>query len=147
MDDSSNHAIIIDPDHLISATVVADSFTCPRRAVLQDRVKATSDANKPQVYGHILHEIFQEAMKANNWGLSWLKKLIDTILPKYIESLFEVNVSINDAANYLETKMPALREWAKLYVHPHPTVRHHSSQTIEYIVPSLTISPGWLDDG
>ncbi|KAM5468947.1 DNA replication endonuclease-helicase Dna2 [Microsporum ferrugineum] len=121
VDDSSNHAIIIDPDHLISATVVADSFTCPRRAVLQDRVKATSDANKPQVYGHILHEIFQEAMKANNWGLSWLKKLIDTILPKYIESLFEVNVSINDAANYLETKMPALREWAKLYVYPHPT--------------------------
>ncbi|EZF34348.1 hypothetical protein H101_02103 [Trichophyton interdigitale H6] len=121
VDDSSSHAIILDPDHLISATVVADSFTCPRRAVLQDRVKATNDANKPQVYGHILHEIFQEAMKANTWNLPWLKNLINTILPKYIESLFDVNLTFNDAASYLESKMPALRDWAKLYVHPRPT--------------------------
>ncbi|KAK2833981.1 hypothetical protein FQN49_006879 [Arthroderma sp. PD_2] len=121
VEDSSNNAIILDPDHLISATVVADSFTCARRSVLQDRVKATNDANKPQVYGHILHEIFQEAMKANNWSLPWLKSLIVTTLPKYIESLFEVNVSIKDATSYLETKMPAMRDWAKSFVHPRPT--------------------------
>lgn len=61
-------------------------------------------------------------MKANTWNLPWLKNLINTILPKYIESLFDVNLTLNDAANYLESKMPALRDWAKSYVHPRPTV-------------------------
>lgn len=61
-------------------------------------------------------------MKANTWNLPQLKTLINTILPKYIESLFDVNLTIDEAASYLEAKMPALRDWAKLYVHPRPTV-------------------------
>ena len=44
--DDANNMIILHPDHLISATVVADSFTCTRRAVLQDRVKATGGRGK-----------------------------------------------------------------------------------------------------
>ena len=56
--DDSDNMLILHPDHLISSTVVADSFTCLRRAVLQDRVKATNTANQYQVYGHILHEVF-----------------------------------------------------------------------------------------
>src|SRR6266536_3701037 len=65
--DDDQHMIILHPDHLISSTVIADSFGCTRRAVLQDRVKATSDSSTPLVYGTILHEIFQAAMLANRW--------------------------------------------------------------------------------
>src|SRR5690349_5678602 len=55
--DDRNNMIILHPDHLIAATVVADSFSCLRRAVLQDRVKATSKANPPMLYGNLLHEL------------------------------------------------------------------------------------------
>ncbi|EEH08040.1 conserved hypothetical protein [Histoplasma capsulatum G186AR] len=119
--DNSENLIILHPDHLISATVVADSFTCPRRAVLQDRVKATSEANKPQVYGHILHEIFQAAASANRWDLNWLREVISSTLEHYVESLYEIQVEFSEATEYLMSKMPALQAWAETFMRSHPT--------------------------
>ena len=125
--DNTNNMIILHPDHLISVTVVADSFTCQRRAVLQDRVKATSDASKPQVYGHVLHEIFQEAMKANCWDLDWLNVLIKRILVRYVESLYEIHVELSEAEDYLMDKMTVLKSWAELFLRLNPSVRRPSS--------------------
>jgi len=114
--------IILHPDHLISATVVADSFSCTRRAVLQDRVKATNDTNKPQVYGHILHEIFQDAMRANKWDMDWLSQTIERIASRYLESLYEIRVTVTEALEYLKSKMPELQAWAEVFVNAHPRV-------------------------
>ncbi|TPX20400.1 Tripartite DNA replication factor [Coccidioides immitis] len=118
--DDANNMIILHPDYLISATVVADSFTCQRRAVLQDRIKATSEASKPQVYGHILHEIFQEAMQANRWDFGCLRGLIDETLPKYLESLYEIQVDVPEAKAYLQAKIPALKAWAEVFLRCRP---------------------------
>src|ERR1700761_38697 len=90
--DNSHNILILHPDHLISATVVADSFGCVRRAVLQDRVKATGEANAPMMYGHILHELFQEALKANEWDDLAFDKLITAILPRHYETMVEIGL-------------------------------------------------------
>ncbi|MCJ1286282.1 Tripartite DNA replication factor [Xylographa opegraphella] len=118
--DDTHHILILHPDHLISATVVADSFSCTRRAVLQDRVKATNAANEPQVYGHILHEIFQEAMKANRWDTSWLAHTIKVIAARYLETLFEINVDMAKAVDHLTSKVPELQSWAEVFVTVRP---------------------------
>lgn len=120
--DNSKNMVIVHPDHLISATVVADSFSCIRRAVLQDRVKATSEANAPQVYGHILHEIFQKAMAENRWDMAWLKKTINHVLDKYLEGLYEIKIEVDEAVAYLTSKMPLLREWANVFMKYAPSV-------------------------
>ncbi len=120
--DDAQNMIIVHPDHLISATVVADSFSCIRRAVLQDRVKATNDANKPQVYGHILHEIFQDAMRANQWDMVWLDETIERIVSRYLESLYEIRIPVTEALEYLKSKMPELQAWAAIFVHAYPRV-------------------------
>jgi DNA replication ATP-dependent helicase Dna2 len=112
--------IILHPDHLISATVVADSFTCTRRAALQDRVKATGAAEKPQVYGHILHEVFGEGLRINDWSTQSLRQIIEKILPNYIESLYEIQVQIPEAVEYLMGKMPGLQGWASVFVSANP---------------------------
>ncbi|EAQ84969.1 hypothetical protein CHGG_08983 [Chaetomium globosum CBS 148.51] len=49
--DNNHNTLILHPDQLVSSTVVADSFTCARRAVLQDRVKATSESTPPNTSG------------------------------------------------------------------------------------------------
>ncbi|MCJ1418017.1 Tripartite DNA replication factor [Xylographa parallela] len=118
--DDTHHILILHPDHLISATVVADSFSCTRRAVLQDRVKATNEANEPQVYGHILHEIFQEAMKANRWDTAWLADTIRIIASRYLETLFEINVDMTRAVDHLTSKVPELQSWAELFITARP---------------------------
>ncbi|THX47186.1 hypothetical protein D6D11_06537 [Aureobasidium pullulans] len=119
--DDAENLIIVHPDHLISATVVADSFECIRRAVLQDRVKATSRSSEPSVYGSMLHEIFQEAMKSNDWDQDSLNDLVGKTVGKYLESLFELgHEDTNKAFEHLKSKMPEMSSWAKVFVKAKP---------------------------
>lgn len=125
IDDNTN-LLILHPDHLISATVVADSFGCTRRAVLQDRVKATSDSSAPLIYGTILHEIFQAAMLANRWDIEWLQDRIEKVANQHLEDLYTIRLEVPHAVDYLLTKMPELQSWAELFVSSRPNVRYHS---------------------
>lgn len=120
--DDTRNLLIIDPDHLISATVVADSFSCTRRAVLQDRVKATTKLTEATVYGSMLHEIFQDAMKANRWDTEWLTATIEKVAVRYIESLFEMDISVARAVDHLAGRVVALQAWAKVFVAAKPKV-------------------------
>lgn len=117
---NSSNILILHPDHLISATVVADSFGCVRRAVLQDRVKATGEASPPMMYGHILHELFQEAMKANEWDDTTLEKYVNLILPRHYETMVEIGLNLNQALEHLRSKFPEMRAWADLFVRASP---------------------------
>ncbi|KAK4176425.1 putative DNA replication ATP-dependent helicase [Triangularia setosa] len=114
--DNNHNIIILHPDQLISSTVIADSFTCMRRAVLQDRVKATSEATPALVYGTILHEVFQAALMANEWTMEFLGDIIDKTLHKHMEDIYVIKVSMDDARNHLMSKMPELRSWAQAFV-------------------------------
>lgn len=114
--DDNENMVILHPDHLISATVVGDAITCLRRAVLQDRVKATSPPEKPQVYGHILHEVFQEALTLNRWDMPNFKAIIEKILPNYLESLYEIGILVTDAVEELMSKTPLMAAWADIFV-------------------------------
>ena len=119
--DNASNILILHPDHLISATVVADSFGCVRRAVLQDRVKATGEAAPPMMYGHILHELFQEAMKANQWDDKALEKYMEVILPRHYETMVEIGLNLNQVHEHLRSKFPEMRSWAELFVRSSPT--------------------------
>jgi DNA replication ATP-dependent helicase Dna2 len=118
--DNNHNILILHPDQLVSSTVVADSFTCMRRAVLQDRVKATSQATEPLVYGTVLHEVFQEAMMENNWELDFLEAVISRTLRKHLEDLYVIKVSLEDAQAHVLSKMPELRSWAQAFVAASP---------------------------
>lgn len=119
VDDNTN-MLILHPDHLISSTVVADSFGCTRRAVLQDRVKATGESSPPLVYGTILHEIFQAAMLANRWDTEWLRELIEKVANQHLEDLYTIKLEVPHAVEYLQSKMPELQSWAELFVSSQP---------------------------
>ncbi|KAL1839380.1 hypothetical protein VTJ49DRAFT_1582 [Mycothermus thermophilus] len=114
--DNNRNILILHPDQLVSSTVVADSFTCMRRAVLQDRVKATSEATPPLVYGTILHEVFQEALMANRWDSAFLGSVINKTLQKHIEDLYVIRETVEKAQAHVMSKMPELTSWAQAFV-------------------------------
>ncbi|KAJ4393571.1 DNA replication endonuclease-helicase Dna2 [Gnomoniopsis smithogilvyi] len=118
--DNNQNILVLHPDQLISATVVADSFSCMRRAVLQDRVKATSEASAPLVYGTLLHEIFQEALLANNWDQSFLNEVIERTMKKHVQDLYAIKVSFTDAREHMSSKMPEVRGWAERFISSYP---------------------------
>ena len=125
--DNSQNLLILHPDHLISATVVGDSFTCTRKAILGDRVKATSDGNQATLYGHIIHEIFQEAMKANRWDDEWMISAIEMIATRHLEGLFELNIEFSTALDDVKARMSDFQAWAEIFVAAKPNVRLFSS--------------------
>ena len=122
--DDAQNLVIVHPDHLVSATAVADSFDCLRKAVLQDRIKATSQTSKPTVYGSILHEVFQIAMRQNKWGSEYLDQLVEEIVVRYVEGLFEAGAqNTNEAFEELKAKMPELQSWANAFVSAVPSAQ------------------------
>lgn len=123
--------LILHPDHLISALVVADSFGCMRKAVLQDRVKATNAPSPPMLYGTVLHEIFQEAMQANRWDSDWLSTLIEIIVARHVEDLYQTGLSVEQATEHLQGKMPELQAWAEVFIKAKPDVIGHSFETVD----------------
>ncbi|OQE20661.1 hypothetical protein PENFLA_c016G02506 [Penicillium flavigenum] len=121
--DNLNHMIILHPDHLISATVVADSIDCQRRAVLQDRVKVIAALERPQAFGVFFHEVFQEALKANQWDMESLKTLVETVMGRHIEELYSIQMSVPEAVEYLMSRMPAVLDWADAFLHLKPQAK------------------------
>ncbi|KAJ5522023.1 hypothetical protein N7527_006138 [Penicillium freii] len=121
--DNLNHMIILHPDHLISATVVADSIDCQRRAVLQDRVKVIAALERPQAFGVFFHEVFQEALKANQWDMESLKTLVETVMGRHVEELYSIQMSIPEAVEYLMSRMPAVLDWADAFLHVKPQAK------------------------
>lgn len=120
--DNTQNLLILHPDHLISATVVGDSFTCMRKAVLGDRVKATSDASQGTLYGHMLHEIFQEALRVNRWDEEWMASTIERIATHHLEGLFELNIEHAVAIDQLKARVVDLQAWAKIFIAAKPKV-------------------------
>lgn len=120
--DDSHNMVILHPDHLISATVVADSITCQRRAVLQDRIKAIADLGQPQVFGNIFHEVFQEAMKANDWEMGSLRSLVEVVISRHIEDLYVIHMSIPEAVEYVMSRIPEVKAWADIFLRAKPGV-------------------------
>ena len=68
----------------------------------------------------MLHEVFGEALKANEWNASRLETIIEQVVSTYIESLYEINVQVPEAVDHLKSKMPELTAWASLFISPRP---------------------------
>ena len=120
--DDSNNMVILHPDHLVSATVVADSISCQRRAVLQDRIKFTSDLGKAQVFGNIFHEVFQEAITVNTWDTDSLRSMIEAVTAKRMEDLYLIRMSIPEAVEYVMSRIPGVQAWAERFLRAKPNV-------------------------
>ena len=121
-DDESSAFLVVHPDHMLSATTVADSFDCTRKAVLQDRIKATGESSKAMIYGKILHEIFQQALSANKWDNQFLAELVDKTVQAHVEGLWELGMEdVVLATEEIKAKMGELAAWAKVFVASEPS--------------------------
>lgn len=121
--DNANHMVILHPDHLISATTVADSTDCQRRAVLRERVKVIGELEKPQAFGVFFHEVFQEALKANQWDMGSLRTLVENVLAQHIEELYAIKMTVPQAVEEVMGKMPTVQAWANVFLRRTPEVR------------------------
>lgn len=130
--------LIVHPDTLISATRASDAHFCRRKAVLQEKVRSSSESTPALVYGNLLHELFQscflamaessdaslEEKVAEAFSLHRREAEVDRLLkvPKNIESLFTIHVELDEARNHLREKSITFAEFAKQYIGQYPKV-------------------------
>ena len=132
--DNSENMMILHPDYLISPTVVSDSPSCPRRAILQDRIKVIGELEKAQFFGIAFHEIFQGAVKANKWDIDSLKHVVETVLLRHIDDLYGIRMSIPEATEYAMERIPDLMAWANAFLRVKPGVSVASDDSISCIM-------------
>ncbi|KAG0498632.1 hypothetical protein HPP92_003323 [Vanilla planifolia] len=87
----SKNFVIVFPEILVSGTRVASSFHCPRRAVLDQRLKA-SEQSVPALIGTLLHQIFQAGLLKKFPTRQYLRSLLPGFCRKICRTCMQAMV-------------------------------------------------------
>ncbi|PHU30986.1 hypothetical protein BC332_03079 [Capsicum chinense] len=106
--------LIVHPDILVSGTRVAGSFSCSRRAVLDERLKS-GEYSAAALIGTLLHQIFQAGLIRESPTKEFLEDYARVVLQKSLESLYACRVDENDTHKTLIEAIPKLMNWIRSF--------------------------------
>ncbi|KAK7350768.1 hypothetical protein VNO77_09705 [Canavalia gladiata] len=108
--DHDNNFLIVHPDILLSGTRVAASFSCPRRTVLDERIKC-NEYSTAALTGTLLHQIFQAGLTKDNPTVNFMEDYAQVVLQRNIESLYACGANENDVRKILIEAIPRMLNW------------------------------------
>ncbi|EPS67671.1 hypothetical protein M569_07103, partial [Genlisea aurea] len=109
--------IIVHPDILVSSTRVSASFSCPRRTVLDMRLKH-SEYSYAALMGTLLHQIFQAALISESPSKEFLEDYAIMACLRSLESLFACGVNENEVCKTLIESIPKILKWITSFRDP-----------------------------
>ncbi|XP_057980952.1 DNA replication ATP-dependent helicase/nuclease JHS1 [Malania oleifera] len=112
--DHENNLLVVHPDMLVSGTRVAASFSCPRRAVLDERLKC-GEHSTAALIGTLLHQIFQAGLIKDVPRKDFLEEYARIVLQKNVESLYACGVNETDTWKTLIEAIPRILNWINLF--------------------------------
>ncbi|EOA38778.1 hypothetical protein CARUB_v10011024mg [Capsella rubella] len=110
--DHQNNFLIVHPDTLIAGTRVAGSFGCPRRTVLDERLRSNEHA-AVALNGTLLHQIFQAGLTQETPSVDGLQEYASIVIKKNIESLYACGVHERDMKATLFGAIPKMLDWIR----------------------------------
>jgi len=114
--------LIVKPDYLVPTSALSQSFTCIRRPIIELRAKRTDESSAAMIHGTIIHELFQESLRANDFSEEAMKERVEDLLAGHLKDLCLVNESIDTARDIMLEQIAGCREWARRYLRPTPSV-------------------------
>ncbi|CAH1416109.1 unnamed protein product [Lactuca virosa] len=106
--------LIVHPDILVSGTRVAGSFSCPRRTVLDERLKS-NEQSAAALLGTLLHQLFQAGLVKETPSKVFLEEYARILLQKNYESLYACGVYEGDVHKTMIEAIPKLLNWILLF--------------------------------
>lgn len=113
--DHDNNLVIVHPELLISGTRVASSFHCPRRSVLDDRLKS-NEYSTSALIGTLLHQVFQAGLLEDAPSWQFLEQQAKEVLVKNIESLYACEANESNMYSTLIEAIPKILNWFKCFL-------------------------------
>ncbi|CAN8062186.1 unnamed protein product [Agarophyton chilense] len=131
------HFFVHHPDTLVSATSVADSFFCLRKAVISHRSPSGMPqdsvvASEAAVFGNLIHDMFQFILASDSstrdytsaecvsqtGGVDTLSffEAVEDVLDRNYESLYAAEVLDQNARRVLHKVIPNIIEWYKVFM-------------------------------
>ncbi|KAJ3139764.1 Tripartite DNA replication factor [Physocladia obscura] len=112
--DAQNY-IITNPDTLVSATHVADSFDCIRKSVFQNMCRVSNESNSAMVYGSMLHEVFQNCLLRGDFSNTVVSAEIASVIQNGLEDLWSIGETEETALVALMEQSRDMERWWALF--------------------------------
>ncbi|XP_047338486.1 DNA replication ATP-dependent helicase/nuclease JHS1 isoform X2 [Impatiens glandulifera] len=109
-----NNYFIVHPDILVSGTRVASSFSCPRRTVLDERLKS-SEQSVAALMGTLMHQVFQAGLMKEDPSREFLEDYSRQVLLRSIESLYACGVNENELRRTMIEAIPRILNWIHVF--------------------------------
>lgn len=125
IDDDSGFLVAY-PDTLISATLIADSISCSRRAVLSARTQASVEDSKPSaslISGSIVHDIIEKAMLEGRYDADFLGRLVPGAVRKSLVDIFCAEQEEATLIHQVQGLLDRFPSWAENYLVNPPTTQ------------------------
>eukprot|EP00178_Gracilaria_changii_P003216 TRINITY_DN146_c2_g1_i1.p1 TRINITY_DN146_c2_g1~~TRINITY_DN146_c2_g1_i1.p1 ORF type:complete len:1154 (+),score=167.00 TRINITY_DN146_c2_g1_i1:2238-5699(+) len=131
------HFFVHHPDTLVSATSVANSFICLRKAVISHRTPSgmpqdSAVASEAAVFGNLIHDMFQIILASDSntrdyssaecvsqtggVDIESFYEAVEEVLHQNYESLYAAKVLDRNARRVLHMVIPNLIEWYKVFM-------------------------------
>ncbi|KAL6130481.1 hypothetical protein ACLB2K_068860 [Fragaria x ananassa] len=137
--DRHHNFLIVHPDVLVSGTRVAANFICPRRTVLDERLKG-NEYSTPALIGTILHQVFEAALMKEKPTVTFLEEHARMGLQRNIENLYACGVHENDVYRTLVDAVPKILNWVNIFKNTQDSEASFVDFGSEYGVKKVTIS-------
>ena len=120
--DNTNGFIVVKPDNLISTSILSDSFTCIRKSIIESRIIKPYDLTLPLIHGNVLHELFQQCLRTNDFSTKAMESRIDGLVKDHLKELCLINESVDVARDALREQIPSCQLWARRFLCSAPSV-------------------------
>ncbi|XP_017485181.1 PREDICTED: DNA replication ATP-dependent helicase/nuclease DNA2-like [Rhagoletis zephyria] len=115
--DNDNGLIVVQPDMLISTTALMNSSYCMRKAWLSRVYQGGGDACKAFLIGNIVHELFQECLRANKLSVSEVDEYFKkNLLNSATLTLYELGMSQADLISEIQPYIKSISYWLETYL-------------------------------
>ncbi|KAF8931211.1 Tripartite DNA replication factor [Haplosporangium gracile] len=113
--------LIVKPDYLVPTSLLAESFTCIRRPIVDTRARKPDESTIPLVHGTILHELFQLSLRNNDFSTEGMKARIEELIQTHLNDLCLVNESLETAREAFSQWISSCQDWARRYLRSTPS--------------------------
>ncbi|PIL27261.1 hypothetical protein GSI_10406 [Ganoderma sinense ZZ0214-1] len=117
---SKHNYLIHHPDILLTATSLSNASHCPRRPLLANMVRSSSDVTPSLVWGNFLHEVMQTCLSVARWDDKFINKQISEVAQRGLGELLRINMGMEQAIIEVKARAKGLRAFADKYIASSP---------------------------
>jgi DNA replication ATP-dependent helicase Dna2 len=110
-DEHDDLFLVLHPDTLVPPTMVSETVSCSRRAVLRLRLGSTGTSSSAALYGTMRHLLFEKCMRNQDFSINFARESVHAIVRETAENLVALGIKEGDAQKEVIRILPQLQQF------------------------------------